>query len=184
MRREGRERGKIRRGRKATQDLYFLPKCCLRFAYLVVINSTTEETYKCVHCVKHDRNSCGDEMCNSRSVLVNIPYHIWKPSLRPQKINRFNNNFARASRFFVHFFTVTARLRHESALLWRAKTQYSDFLSLFLNCDAVLRRTEREEIIKFEGAQIYFKAMFFTYRHRCLSKFDRSAIFPSRSNSR
>ena len=26
-----------------------------------------------------------------------------------------NNNFARASRFFVHFFTVTARLRRETS---------------------------------------------------------------------
>ena len=35
-----------------------------------------------------------------------------------QKNNRFdkqNNNFARASRFFVHFFAVTARLRRENA---------------------------------------------------------------------
>ena len=52
----------------------------------------------------HDRNSCGDETCNSRSVLVNIlfffvKYHIWKPSLRPQKSSRFNLNFALASRF-------------------------------------------------------------------------------------
>ena len=34
------------------------------------------------------------------------------------KSNRFNNqnnNFARASRFFVHFFAVTARLRRENA---------------------------------------------------------------------
>ena len=33
-----------------------------------------------------------------------------------------NNNFARASRFFVHFFAVTARLRHEDVyfhVLWR-----------------------------------------------------------------
>ena len=37
-----------------------------------------------------------------------------------QKSIRFvkqNNNFARASRFFVHFFAVVARLRRESALL-------------------------------------------------------------------
>ena len=37
-----------------------------------------------------------------------------------QKINRFikqNNNFARASHFFVHFFTVLARLRRENAQL-------------------------------------------------------------------
>ena len=35
-----------------------------------------------------------------------------------QKSNRFNNqnnNFARASRFFVHFFAVTARLRRDNA---------------------------------------------------------------------
>ena len=35
-----------------------------------------------------------------------------------KKINRFitqNNNFARASRLFVHFFTVLARLRRENA---------------------------------------------------------------------
>ena len=34
------------------------------------------------------------------------------------KSNRFNNqnnNFARASRFFVHFFAVIARLRRENA---------------------------------------------------------------------
>ena len=42
-----------------------------------------------------------------------------------QKNNRFNkqnNNFARASHFFVHFFPVFARLRRENALfrvLWR-----------------------------------------------------------------
>ena len=35
-----------------------------------------------------------------------------------QKSNRFNNqnnNFARASRFFVHFFADAARLRRENA---------------------------------------------------------------------
>ena len=37
-----------------------------------------------------------------------------------KKRNKFilikqNNNFARASRFFVHFFAVTARLRRENA---------------------------------------------------------------------
>ena len=35
-----------------------------------------------------------------------------------KKSNRFitqHNNFARASRFFVHFFTVLARLRRENA---------------------------------------------------------------------
>ena len=38
------------------------------------------------------------------------------------RLNRQNNNFARASRFFVDFFAVTARLGWENALfhvLWR-----------------------------------------------------------------
>ena len=74
----------------------------MKFAYQVVINLTTGDVEMSSFC--HDRNSCGDETCNSRSVLVNIlfffvKYHIWKPSLRPQKSSRFNNNFALASRF-------------------------------------------------------------------------------------
>ena len=90
-------------------------------------------------------------------MLVNIhfsKYDIWKPSLRPQKNNLFNNNIARASRFFVHFFAATARLRRESAyfhVLWRAKKQDNDFLFLFLNFDAIIwelhvsARSEREK---------------------------------------
>ena len=38
------------------------------------------------------------------------------------RFNKQNNNFARASRFFVHFFPVFARLRRENAkfrVLWR-----------------------------------------------------------------
>ena len=38
--------------------------------------------------------------------------------VKKQKSNRFitqNNNFARATRFFVHFFTVLVRLRRENA---------------------------------------------------------------------
>ena len=51
-----------------------------------------------------------------------------------------NNNFARASRFFVHFFAVTARRRLEVAwllVLWRAQISDVDFFLLFLNLSAV-----------------------------------------------
>ena len=37
-------------------------------------------------------------------------------------LDKQNNNFARASRFFAHFFAVVARLRRETAqfhVLWR-----------------------------------------------------------------
>ena len=56
-----------------------------------------------------------------------------------QKSNRFieqNNQFARASRFFVHFFAVTARLRRENAQFHElSRTQTSDdkLFFLFLN---------------------------------------------------
>ena len=50
-----------------------------------------------------------------------------------------NNNFARASRFFVHFFAVVARLRHETCqfhISWKTRTRKNDFLFLFLKLDA------------------------------------------------
>ena len=64
-----------------------------------------------------------------------------------QKSNRFNNqhnNFARASRFFVHFFAVTARLRRENAwfhVLQRKYTSNDEISSLYLNLDMVLRNS-------------------------------------------
>ena len=54
---------------------------------------------------------------------------------------RKNNNFASASHFFVHFFAVFARLRHENRLilLFRedVNKQRHNFI-LFLNLDMVL----------------------------------------------
>ena len=51
-----------------------------------------------------------------------------------------NNNFARASRFFAHFFAVAARLQRESALFhvlsW-TWTQDNNSLFLFLNFEIV-----------------------------------------------
>ena len=52
-----------------------------------------------------------------------------------------NNNFARASRFFVHFLAFVARLRRESTqfdVLSRAGTYDNNCLFLFLNVDTVL----------------------------------------------
>ena len=51
-----------------------------------------------------------------------------------------NNGFARASRFFVHFLAVVARLQRESAsfhVLSRTGTQDNEYLFLFLNFDTV-----------------------------------------------
>ena len=54
----------------------------------------------------------------------------------------WQNNFARTSRFCVHFYAVVARLQRESALfqvLSRTCTQDNNFLFLFLNYDTVLQ---------------------------------------------
>ena len=51
-----------------------------------------------------------------------------------------NNNFARASLFFVDFFDVAARLQRENAqfhVVSSTWTQDNDLLSLFLNFDIV-----------------------------------------------
>ena len=52
-----------------------------------------------------------------------------------------NNNFARTSRFFVHFFAVVARPQRESAqfhVFSRTGTKDNNFPFLFLNFDTVL----------------------------------------------
>ena len=49
-----------------------------------------------------------------------------------------NKNFARVSRFFLHFFAVVARLRREIHVLSRTGAQDNNFLFVFLNFDTVL----------------------------------------------
>ena len=56
-------------------------------------------------------------------------------------LDKQNNNFAPASRFFVHFSAAVARLQRETTqfhVLSRTKTEDNNFLFLFLNFDAVL----------------------------------------------
>ena len=83
-----------------------------------------------------------------------------------------NNNFARTSRFFVHFYAVVARLQRETAffpILSRTCTQDNNYLFLYLNFDTVLQNStpkkfahiwkiKRDGIsaIKFKAARIHF----------------------------
>ena len=58
--------------------------------------------------------------------------------IKPKGFIKRNNNFARASRFLVHVFSVTARLRRESAfhVLRRTQTKHDEFFFLLkLKCD-------------------------------------------------
>ena len=58
--------------------------------------------------------------CCCRATELNRDFKIQRLGRQRerQKSNRFNkqnNNFTRASHFFVHFFPVFAQLRHENA---------------------------------------------------------------------
>ena len=59
-----------------------------------------------------------------------------------------NKKFARASHYFVHFFTVVAPLRHEASsyhtlALWSRWTQHKSCLFSLLNLDTVLSDSTR-----------------------------------------
>ena len=98
-------------------------------------------------------NLTSDHRCSLLRYIINLRHPIDESrELRQrrrrrerQKSYRFiltNNNFARASRFFVHFFAVVARLQRESAsfhVLSGMGTKDNNFLFLFLNFDTVLR---------------------------------------------
>ena len=63
---------------------------------------------------------------------------------RNMRVCKQKNNFARASRVFVHFFAVSARLRRENGyfrVLWRTQTSNDEILFLFLNLDVVPRNS-------------------------------------------
>ena len=55
-----------------------------------------------------------DDTTNIRDFKIPRRQWQWKRQ-KSNRLNRQNNNFARASRFFVHFFAVPAPLRRENA---------------------------------------------------------------------
>ena len=66
--------------------------------------------------------------------LRSLSNDIGNVSQESEMFDKQNNNSARASRFLVHFFAVTARLRTKIFwihYLWRTKTQYDDFRFVF-----------------------------------------------------
>ena len=56
----------------------------------------------CVYCLPLETLRCQDDHDNEKRQKSN-------------SLNKQNDNFARASRFFVHFSAATARLRQENA---------------------------------------------------------------------
>ena len=56
-----------------------------------------------------------------------------------------NDNFDRASRFFVHFFAVNTRLRRHFHVLLRTWTQHNDFIFIFVNLETVVQNSTHEK---------------------------------------
>ena len=105
-----------------------------------------------VHRGKDTTHKTLESMCNARAgpvdatlgSLSNDDSDRNENGKKKKKSNWFrfwqNNGFARASRFFVHFLAVVARLQRGSAsfhVLSRTGTQDKEFLFLFLNFDTV-----------------------------------------------
>ena len=134
--------------------------CCLFFPsstkreiwhFHVVVVQRRQEVYKksMMHKVLFDQSNFLSLFCCSRCVAVVVALG----SLRNDDgdgnrngkkaigLDWQNNNFAIASRFFVHFSTVIARLQRETAkfhVLSRTGKKDNNFLFHFLNFDAVI----------------------------------------------
>ena len=81
---------------------------------------TTDESKKRLGCYQREQFNLPREysVFDSSQCIVNnrnIKMRWRRESQVSNSLTRQNNNFARASRFFVHFFAVTARLPRENA---------------------------------------------------------------------
>ena len=119
------------------------------------------------------------DLLQNNNLTLRARLGIWELKLRRRErerqkatgLDKQNNDFARVSRIFVHFFAVTVRLGRECAFFWvlSGREHETKTFFLFLNFDTVLKnlipekfakiwRVERDgiNVIKFEGAQIHF----------------------------
>ena len=86
-----------------------------------------------------NENKSAKSPCGNASKYENV-----KKAIGFSRFSNQNNNFTRASRFFVHFFAVTARLRLKNAqfhVVQRTYTSDDEISSLYLNLDMVLRNS-------------------------------------------
>ena len=79
------------------EDNYFLSK-----KVVALLTSFTKQTrLQTIESLRNDDDDSNGNENGKKAILIGLDWQ--------------KNNFARASRFFVHFFAVTARLRRENA---------------------------------------------------------------------
>ena len=101
------------------------PRLCVQgkllfSTFLTRNEGTTDESKKCLGCYQQEQFNLPREysVFDSSQYIVNnrkFKMRRRRESQISNSLTRQNNNFARASRFFVHFFAVTARLPRENA---------------------------------------------------------------------
>ena len=94
-----------------------LCKCKGNFLFSTFLTrneGTTEESKKCLECYQIRQYSVFDE---SPCIVNNRKFGMWRrrESQISNSLTRQNNNFARASLFFVHFFAVNCTTTRENA---------------------------------------------------------------------
>ena len=88
--------------------------------FLTRNEGTTDESKKRLGCYQQEQFNLPREYSvfdGSQCIVNNRKFKMrrWQESQISNSLTSQNNNFAHASRFFVHFFAVTARLRRENA---------------------------------------------------------------------
>ena len=101
------------------------PSLCLQgkllfSTFLTRNEGTTDESKKRLGCYQQEQLNLPREYSvfdGSQCIVNNRKFKMRRrrESQISNSLTRQNNNFARASRFFVHFFAVTARLPRENA---------------------------------------------------------------------
>ena len=124
----------ICRSKNSTNATPLLSLVSLSLRMVTLTEKTNKQTNKCKKVCKQQQEGTENndvhvsdlQMANLHKALEldsttgnrDLRIRRRRPQRERHKSNRFNNqnnNFARAPRFFVHFFAVTARLRRENA---------------------------------------------------------------------
>ena len=112
-------------------------QCCWTFIFIKYIMWKPSLWPHCSPCTSYCMTFTRANMATLPAIYEDYVSQCWVWSLgrnlddwMSKKRNKFDNNFAHASHFFVHFFAITAWLWHESAqfyVLWREKHKTMTF---------------------------------------------------------
>ena len=122
--------------------------------FLTRNEGTTDETRKRLGCYQHEQFNLSREYSvfdSSQSIINNrkLKLRRRRESQISNSLTRQNNNFARASHFFVHFFAFNCTTTRENAycsfMFCEGRKQAMTKFILFMNLDMVDRNSAPED---------------------------------------